>query len=105
MPVPFVSGWTRLTASGAIGDAGKAQWVSGYNFDSGSTAGNPYFINGSSSVSPGNSVAFRAGGGVVSNTSSQQVVGQLPVVFPLGCYVSFDGNTNAVTVFYVQALT
>jgi hypothetical protein len=105
MPQPFVSGFVRLTASGSVGDAGKAQWISGYSLDSGGTAANPYFINGSSTVSAGNSIAWRAGGGVISTTSAQQAVGQLPVALPLGCYVSFDANTTAITVFYVQALT
>jgi hypothetical protein len=103
MPVPFVSGFVRLTASGVVGDSGKPQWLSGYSFDSGGTAGNAYFVNGSSTVSPGNSVVCRAGGGVISTTSPQQTFGQLPVSFPLGCYVSFDANTTAISVFYVQA--
>jgi hypothetical protein len=27
-----------------------------------------------------------------------------PVMFPTGCYVSFDANTLAVSVFYKQSL-
>src|ERR1700761_844396 len=105
MPVPFVSGFVRLTQSGNVGDAGKAQYIAGYNFDSSATAGNPYFVNGSSTVSPNNSIVFRGGAGVASGTAPKQALGQLPVTFPLGCYVSFDANTTAVSVFYVQALT
>lgn len=105
MPIPYSSGFVRLTASGVIGDSGKAQLISGYCMDSGGTAANPYFVNGASTVSAGNGIVFKAGGGVVSNSSGQQSVGQLPVSFPLGCYVSFDANTTAVTVFYVQAIT
>lgn len=105
MPIPFCSGFVRLSASGSVGDVGKAQYISGYVFDSGGTAGAPFFVNGSTTVSAGNSLVFKAGGGVISGTSNIQSVGQLPVTFPLGCYVSFDANTTGMTVFYVQALT
>jgi hypothetical protein len=103
MPVPFVSGFVRLTVSGVVGDSGKPQWISGYNFDSGGTIGNAYFVNGSSTVSAGNGIVCKAGGGVINTTSPQQTLGQLPVAFPLGCYVSFDANTTAISVFFVQA--
>jgi hypothetical protein len=102
MALPYTCGFVRLTASGAVGDAGKPVSILGYNFDSGGTAANPYFINGTTTVSAGNALAFRAGGGVISSTSPQQSVGQFPVTLPLGCYVSFDANTTAMTVFYFE---
>jgi hypothetical protein len=101
MPVPFVSGWVRLTSSGVVGDSGKAQWISGYTFESSGTAGIPYFRNGTGVAS--DNIVFRGGGGVVNGGSQMQAVGQLPTAFANGCYVSFDANTTAVTVFYVQA--
>lgn len=101
MPQPFVSGYAALTASGVVGDSGKAQWISGYTFLSGGTIAQPYFRNGTGAA--GDVTVFKGGAGTASAWSGMQSVGQLPVAFPNGCYVSFDANTTAVTVFYVQA--
>jgi hypothetical protein len=103
MATPFVSGWARRTTSGIIGDSGKAQYFSGYVVESGAGgAAIPYFLNGSTGTG---ALAFRGAGGAASSGGIIQQVGQLPVTFTNGIYVSFDANTTAVSVFYAQALT
>lgn len=102
MATPFVSGYSKLTTSGAVGDSGKAQWISGYAVQSAATAAQPYFRNGTGAAT--DTTVFQAAGST-ANAWSNQSVGQLPLVFPGGCYISFDANTTAVTVYYVQALT
>ena len=98
MATPFVSGWTRLTSSAVIGDSGKPVAISGYTFESGGTVAQPYFINGTSASG---TIVVRGGGGIASAAAPLQAVGQLPTTFASGCYVSFDANTTAVTVFWV----
>ena len=103
MATPDFSGWKRLTASGVVGDSGKAQWIAGYSVESGAGgAAIPYFINGTGTTG---TIVFRGSGGATSSGGTIQQVGQLPVSFYSGCYVSFDANTTAVSVFYTQALT
>jgi hypothetical protein len=99
MPVPYSSGWTRITSSGIVGVSGKPLLFSGYTFESSGTAGIPYFNSGTAAS---NVLSFRGGGGVVNGGSQVQSVGQLPAMYPTGLYVSFDANTTAVTVFYTQ---
>jgi len=89
----------RLAASGQVGDAGKAIDIVGYTIKSGSTAALPYFINGSSTGSIAWQDQARA-------TSAEQSISlAYRIRLDQGCYVSFDANTTAVTVFYQQMLT
>lgn len=96
-----VCGYKRLTSSGTVGDAGRPIDIAGVSVLSGGTAAIPYFVNGANN-NAGTDVSFRVGG-----TISTEVVSAipLPVRLPAGCYVSFDANTTAVTVFYIQATT
>lgn len=96
--LPYSCGYKRLTASGTVSDAGKPILVCGYEVTSGATAAVPYMNNGS--ALSGSDTVFRPG----PNTVSQGNIGVpsiLPVMFPNGCWVSFDANTTAVTVFYI----
>ncbi len=98
----YCCGYKRLSASGTVSDAGKPILIAGYSILSGSTAAVPYFNEGA--ALSGSSIAFRPGPVTVSvgNTISLP----LPVMFPTGCYVSFDANTTEVTVFYIlQSVT
>ena len=88
-----------LAASGNVGDAGKAVDVVGYVIKSGGTAAVPYFINGGAT----GTLYFQDQARAVS--TSQSIGLAYRVRFPGGCYVSFDANTTAVTVFYQQMLT
>jgi hypothetical protein len=99
MALPYSSGWQRLTTSGVVGVSGSPLLFSGYTFESGGTAGIPYFNSGTAAS---NVLSFRGGGGVISGGSTIQSVGQLPTMYTTGLYVSFDANTTAVTVFYTQ---
>ena len=95
----------RLAASGNVGDTGKAVDVVGYTISSGSTAAAPTFINGRSGG--GGPVANALGWVDTAQTVSQENSKALafPVRLDQGCYVSFDANTTALTVFYRQVLT
>jgi len=83
----------RMTASGEVSDAGKPVLIFGYGVECGGTLTYVYFNNaaltenkfiaGPITVSQGNIKTFSA-----------------PVMFPAGCYVSFDANTTAVSAFY-----
>ena len=77
------------------GDAGKPILIYGYGVESGATAAKPYFMNGTAQTSP---VAFEPG--PISVSTGNVISLPAPVCLPNGCYVSFDGNTTAVTVFY-----
>lgn len=99
--IPYSCGFQRLTASGVVSDSGKPILVAGYAIESGGTAAKPYFMNGTVQTSP---VAFEPGPITISTGNVQSL--PLPVMLPNGCYVSFDSNTTAVTVFYIlQALS
>jgi len=93
-------GFQRLTASGVVSDSGKPILIAGYAIESGGTAAKPYFMNGTVQTA---AVAFQPGPITASNGNVQSL--PLPVMLPSGCYVSFDGNTTAVTVFYVLQST
>ena len=89
---------TRLTSSGNVFAANSSTpiLIFGYGVESGATAAQPYFNNGSALA--GSSIVLRPG----PVTVSQGNVNSFPVaiIFNNGCYVSFDANTTAVTVFY-----
>ena len=89
-----------LSSSGSVGDAGKAVDIVGYVIKSGGTAAVPYFINGSNGSG---TLYFQDQARAVS--TSQSIGLAYRVRFPGGCYVSFDANTTAITVFYQQMLT
>ena len=90
----------RLAASGVVGDSGKAIDLVGYSIKSGATAAVPYFINGTAASG---AVAWQD---QARATSAEQTIPLAYAVrFNKGCYVSFDANTTAVTVFYRQMLT
>lgn len=98
---PFCCGFQRLTASGIVSDSGKPILIYGYGVETGAAAAEPYLMNGTAQTSP---VAFALGPCVAAQGNVQPL--PAPVMFPGGCYVSFDTNTNAVTVFYVlQSVT
>jgi len=98
-----VCGLTRLTTSGVVSDSGKPILIAGFGVESGATAASPFFNNGTAAPASG-ATGFRAG----PNTISQGNIVSLPmpVMFPSGCYVSFDANTTAVSVFFIlQSVT
>jgi hypothetical protein len=98
--LPFSCGAQRLTSSGVVSDSGKPVLVCGYGVESGSSATLPYFCDGTTNASP----LFVAGPNTVSQGNIKDLA--MPVMFPSGCYVSFDTNTTAVTVFYIlQSVT
>ena len=100
MALPYTAGWTRLTASGVIGDSGQAVAVQGFVLESGATASTTsYILNGTTASAP---PAIRMGGGVISAASVPQVVGQFPTTLAAGCYVSVDSNATAVTIFWFK---
>jgi hypothetical protein len=100
MALPYTAGWTRLTTSGIIGDSGLAVSVQGFIIESGGTASTTsYILNGATASSP---PAIRMGGAVINAASVPQVVGQFPTTLANGCYVSFDSNATAVTVFWFK---
>lgn len=95
-----VSGFQLLAASGAVGTSGKPVIVTGYAVTAGGGATTPYFRNGTGVSSATAFAASTAGTGLtVTEVLSP------PVMLPLGCYVSFETNTVAVTVFFNQGLT
>jgi len=99
---PYSCGYQRVTASGAIGDAGKPVLLCGYGVESGGTAAQPYFNNGGALA--GSDVAFRPGPITVSQGNVNAM--GLPIMFPKGLWISFDANTTAVTAMYVlQSVT
>jgi len=95
------SGYQRITSSGVIGTSGNPLIFYGYSLHSGGTVSSgTFFFNGTST----------SGGTVFQNDPSNAAINAdkmvtLPVgvTFPSGCYVSFDGNATAVTVFYTEA--
>jgi hypothetical protein len=100
MPVPYSCGAQRLTTSGVVSDSGKPILVCGYGVEAGAGVTTPYFCNGTTNASP----LFVAGPNTASMGNTTDI--GLPVMFPSGCYVSFDTNTTAVSVFYVlQSVT
>ena len=100
--LPNSCGYQRLTASGVVSDAGKPILICGYGVESGATAAQPYFNNGGALA--GSTIIFRPGPITVSQGNVQNL--PFPVMFPSGCYVSFDANTTAVTALYIlQSVT
>ena len=96
--LPYSCGATRLTTSATVSDSGKPILIAGYGVESGATAAQPYFINGTT-ASAGNTIIFRPG--PITTSQGNVTSLPLPVMFNNGCYVSFDANTTAVTVFYI----
>jgi hypothetical protein len=95
-----VSYFKRLSSSGNVGDAGKAVDLVGYSIKSGGTAAVVSFLNGQGLTAP------LAWADQARAVSSEQTIGlAYRVRCDQGCYVSFDANTTAVTVFYQQMLT
>ena len=95
-----VCSWVRLTTSGVVGDSGKAVDVLGYTIKGGATLAQPSFLNGAATTAP---LAWADTPRAVSLESSQALA--FPIRLAAGCYVSFDANTTAVTVFYRQMLS
>lgn len=94
-------GMIVLTASGVVGDSGKAQLLYGYAFKSGATAGVMTLFNGTSSVAPA-TVAWDHTG-IISSTVVNPI--GLGVMFTSGIYASFDGNVSRGTFWVRQFLT
>ena len=90
-----------LTASGVVGDSGKAQCLYGYAFKSGATAGTLTLFNGTSSVAPA-TVAFDQTG-VISSTVFNPI--GFGVMFTSGIYASMDGNITRATFWVRQFLS
>jgi hypothetical protein len=90
----------RLSSSGNVSDAGKAIDIVGYTIKSGGTAAVVSFLNGQATTAP---LAWADQARAVS--TEQSIALAYRVRLDQGCYVSFDGNTTAVTVFYQQMLT
>lgn len=99
---PYSCGYQRLTTSAVVSDSGKPILIAGFSILSGATAAVPYFRSGTGVA--GDTIAFRPG--PVTASVGNTVSLPLPVMFPSGCYVSFDANTSEVTVFYIlQSVT
>jgi hypothetical protein len=98
--VAEVAGWVRLTSSGVVGDSGKAIDVIGYTIKSGGTAGVLSIINGTVQTAP---LAWADTATTVSQENSKTLA--YPVRLAAGCYISFDANVSAATIFYRQMLS
>jgi hypothetical protein len=92
---PYSSGFQRLTASGVVSDSGKPILVYGYSLESGASLANPFLVDGSTLAG----THFVKAGATVASTANVVSL-PFPIMFPLGCYVSFDANTTAITIFY-----
>lgn len=92
-------GYQRITATGQIGDVGKAIALYGYVFKSSGSAGNPTFSNGKASSKTD---VFDATG--TANATTVVSLGAA-VTFPDGLYITVDGNTAYVVAIYRQVLT
>lgn len=98
-PQPFCAP-QRITSSGVIGTSGNPTICYGYSvLSGGSGVGSPWFLNG------GASGAIILTADPSNGAASKERTIPLPVgtMFGSGIYVSFDGNTSAVTVFYTDA--
>src|SRR4051812_20729071 len=94
-----VCGFQRVTSSGVIGDSGKPIVLTGYSVDA--SAGGvttPIFYNATSADAA--NVAFKATTVAAASQSSTNSL-PFPVMLGRGCYVGFDANTAAVTIFYI----
>lgn len=97
-----VCGNQRLTSSAVVSDSGKPVLIAGFEILSAATAAIPYFRNGTGVA--GDTIAFRGGPTTASQASVVSI--PMPVMFPIGCYVSFDANTTEISVFYIlQSVT
>lgn len=97
-----VVSFKRLAASGNVGDTGKAVDIVGYTISSGATVAQPTFISGQSGGAS-NTMGWVDAALAASQEGSKALA--FPIRMPIGCYVSFDANTTAMTVFYRQMLT
>lgn len=94
-------GFQRLTTSGVVSDSGKPIIISGVSIESGGTLAVPTLFDGTAATG---SHAVKLGSSIVSTANVIPI--NIPLMFPLGCYVSFDANTTAVTVFFtLQSVT
>lgn len=86
-------GYQVFTTSGAFNDSGKPQVVYFANMLSGGTLSQPTFYDGTSSLG--------TGAATIQGIASQWVQFNpgVGLVFPKGCFVSFDGNTSKVVVW------
>lgn len=91
--------YKKLTASGVVGDSGKAQCLYAYSFKSDGTAGVLNWFDGTSSLG---TQVFDHSGTVNITVFGFPSVGLL---FPLGLYASFDTHVTQVTAWYRQVLT
>lgn len=95
---PEVS-YKKLTASGSIGDSGKAQALYAYSFKSDGTAGVLSWFDGTSSLG---TFVYDHTGTINTTVFNGPSVGE---VFPSGLYASFDGHVTQVTAWIRQVLT
>src|SRR5690348_1348273 len=98
---PYSAGFQRLTTSGVVSDSGKPILIYGYSVESGATATVVTLFDGTAASG---THAMKLGPTIVSQANVVSL--PFPVMFPLGCYVSFDANTTAVTIMYtLQSIT
>ena len=97
---PEICSFTRLSASGIVGDSGKPIDVVGYTIKSGATAGVVTLMNGTAQTSP---AAWADTAPTVSQENAKALA--YPIRLGSGCYVSFDSNVSACTVFWRQMNT
>lgn len=98
---PYSAGFQRLTTSGVVADSGKPILIYGYSLESGSTAATPTLFDGTSATG---AHAIKLGPTIVSQANVLPL--PFPIMFPLGCYASFDANTTALTIMYsLQSVT
>jgi|SRR6267142_193644 len=92
---PYSAGFQRLTTSGVVSDSGKPILVYGFSIENGATAAVPTLFDGTAAT--GTHVVKI--GPTIANVANVVSL-PFPVMFPLGCFVSFDANTTAVTIMY-----
>ena len=74
--------------------------LTGYSIKSGGTAGVITIMNGTAQTSP---AAWADQARAVS--TEQTIPMAYPIRLAAGCFVSFDANVSAATIFYRQMLT
>jgi hypothetical protein len=93
-------GTQRITADGVIGISGQPVRMYGAVIDSGATAANVIFRDGTSA----SATAIIDAVGTASRSIPIPDMPAEGILFPSGLFVDVDANTDAVTVAYEQVI-